>query len=623
MAPLEDLLQQVGYHFARAQPFIPTYLHVLCSALIVIYTGAHASLTIPNSAAKPPKKEKKTSEDEEDEPSDTLEKMEGLSPSDALMFPLLAGCTLAGLYFLIKWLEDPAILNKILNWYFSVFGVLSVARLFTDTMAVCTSFVFPRKYRSGGETWEIKRKQRIAESTAAPQLKRTSPLPGIWSKLPLPSYALDTLWRLREFPSKRVHVRAYIHRIMEASLHLGVQGSISFVLALAAVLYYNLVAKPWWLTNILGYSFAYTALLFMSPTTFSTGSLILGALFVYDIYFVFYTPMMVTVATKIDIPAKMLFPRPADPGADPAKSLAMLGLGDIVLPGIVMGSALRFDLYMFYFRKQKRRDFGHPGSSDGQTESKVTMKDGENENELENSHTAERGKPASEIIKAPYQTATGSWGERFWLSSFFPFLSQTASPPPGVSFPKPYFHATLFGYTVGMLITLTIMQVFGHAQPALFYLVPGVLVSLWGTALIRGELKEMWKYDETDEDEKGNRGEQNTKEGGAKDNGKREGKKSIFSWARQDEIAKRLRDATGAETKGEEGREASKTEDGAVDANQAKDTRKRGFFRDRQTELIFFSVNLPKGSSSDENAQLLSEEQADGADTALRDRPSG
>ena len=623
MASLEDLLQQVGYHFARAQPFIPTYLHVLCSALIAIYTGAHASLTIPNSAAKPAKKEKQTSEDKEDEPSDTLQKMEGLSPSDALMFPLLAGCTLAGLYFLIKWLEDPAVLNKILNWYFSVFGVLSVARLFTDTMAVCTSFVFPRNYRSGGETWEIKRKQRIAESAVNPQLKRFSPLPGVWSKLPLPSYALDTLWTLREFPSKRIHVRAYIHRIMEASLDLGVHGSISFVLALAAVLYYNLIAKPWWLTNILGYSFAYTALLFMSPTTFSTGSLILGALFIYDIYFVFYTPMMVTVATKIDIPAKMLFPRPADPGADPAKSLAMLGLGDIVLPGIVMGSALRFDLYMFYFRKQKRRDPKHPSCPDGRTGSKATMKDHENGNELENGQPAGGGNPGSEIIKAPYQTATGSWGERFWLTSLSPFVSQTASSTPGVSFPKPYFHATLFGYTIGMLTTLTIMQVFGHAQPALFYLVPGVLISLWGTALIRGELKEMWKYDETDEDEKRNGGEQNMKEGGTKDAGKKEGKRSIFSWARQDEIAKRLRGATETEMKGEEGKEASGAEDGTDDANQAKDTERKGFFRDRQTELIFFSINLPKSSLNDENTQTTSEEQADGAGTDFRDRPSG
>ena len=623
MAPLEDLLQQVGYHFARAQPFIPTYLHVLCSALVVIYTGAHAALTIPSSAAKPAKKEKQTSEDEDDEPSDTLQKMEGLSPSDALMFPLLAGCTLAGLYFLIKWLEDPATLNKILNWYFSVFGVLSVARLFTDTMAVCTSFAFPRKYRSGGETWEIKRKQRIAQSTVNPQLKRTSPLPGVWSKLPLPSYALEIFWRLREFPSKRVHVRVYIHRIMEASLHLGVQGSISFVLALAAVLYYNLIAKPWWLTNILGYSFAYTALQFISPTTFSTGSLILGALFLYDIYFVFYTPMMVNVATKIDIPAKMLFPRPADPGADPAKSLAMLGLGDIVLPGIVMGSALRFDLYMFYFRRQKRRDLEHPGSPDGQIENKATTKDQKDGNNLDNGHTGGGEKPDSEIIKVPYQTATGSWGERFWLSSFFPFLSQTISPPPNVSFPKPYFHATLFGYTLGMLNTLTIMQVFGHAQPALLYLVPGVLTSLWGTALVRGELKEMWEYDETDEDEKRDGEERNMKEGGTKEDGKKEGKKSIFSWARHDEIAKKLRDATGAGTKAREGKEARKTGDGMVDVDQAKDTKRKGFFRDRQTELIFFSINLPKSTSNEQNSQVSSEEQTDGAGTAFRDGPSG
>ena len=40
------------------------------------------------------------------------------------------------------------------------------------------------------------------------------------------------------------------------------------------------------------------------------------------------------------------------------------------------------------------------------------------------------------------------------------------------------------------------MSVFQHAHPALLYLVPGVLISLWGTALVRGEVKEMWEFSE-------------------------------------------------------------------------------------------------------------------------------
>ena len=594
-----QVLDLISHHFIKARPFIPTYLHVLFSALFAIYTSSHASLSMPSSAAKPSKNRKPpdSDSDAEDESANSLQKLEGLSPSDAIMFPLLAGCTLAGLYFLIKWLEDPAILNKILNWYFSIFGVLSVARLFTDAMGLGTSFIFPAKYACDGTVWEIKPKERCAQDISTATERRKSPLPGIFSKIKLPSYMLEQLWVLREVPAKRIHVRTYIHRIFEANLQLGTHSLASFVLALAAVLYYNLVAKPWWLTNILGYSFTYTALQFMSPATFWTGTLILSALFCYDIYFVFFTPMMVTVATKIDIPAKMLFPRPADPDQDPARSLAMLGLGDIVLPGIVIGMALRFDLYLFYLRKQKRaKPPTTPPESNSITESKTP----EPESDNEAPQAAKDEKP----IKAEYQTATGSWGTRFWLSSS---SSPSLLPPTGAVFPKPYFHASLLGYTVGMLLTLCIMQVFGHAQPALLYLVPGVLISIWGTAALRGELQPFWDFDEMSEANEENKkktegggtenqdGKDKNTEPTAHDPKERSKKKrSIFSFARQEEIAKRLQGVP-------EGKQESAPEGTA---------KQRGFYRDRKTELVFFSINLPGSSNPPEIA--VSSESKDG-----------
>ena len=282
---MENITQALGeaaHQFSLIQPMLGTYVHVLLSALFAIYTGAHASLTRPISAAKPAKQSKKSDEDDEEEPSDNLQKMEGLSPTDAIMFPILAGATLAGLYFLIKWLEDPTILNKILNWYFTVFGVLGLAKLFTDAMGVLTSAVFPARYVADGQLWEIKPKQRVAKSTT--QIDEcSSPLPGWLSKIRLTPSIASALWTLRELPSKRIHVRAYVHKLVAASVHIGPQGCLGFLLALVATLYFNLIGKPWWLTNVLGYSFAYAFLQLMSPTTFSTGSLILAALFVYDI----------------------------------------------------------------------------------------------------------------------------------------------------------------------------------------------------------------------------------------------------------------------------------------------------------------------------------------------------
>lgn len=68
--------------------------------------------------------------------------------------------------------------------------------------------------------------------------------------------------------------------------------------------------------------------------------LLLGLLFFYDIFWVFFTPVMVEVAKNFDAPIKLLFRRvPAIAGA-PAQ-FSMLGLGDIVLPGLFVALILR------------------------------------------------------------------------------------------------------------------------------------------------------------------------------------------------------------------------------------------------------------------------------------------
>lgn len=184
-------------------------------------------------------------------------------------------------------------------------------------------------------------------------------------------------------------------------------------------------------------------------------------------------PMMVTVAKSLDVPIKLMFPRPA-PTDDPTapSSHAMLGLGDVVLPGIMIGLALRFDLYLFYLRRQKRI----PAATSGEPDT---------------------------IEKPRYHSLAGRWSDHFWTHSLLgrPLWTVTESENKDDSevpftFPKIYFTASLVGYILGLLATLGVMMVWNHAQPALLYLVPGVLSSLWLTALIRGELHLMWNYTE-------------------------------------------------------------------------------------------------------------------------------
>jgi minor histocompatibility antigen H13 len=454
------------------QPFLPTYAHLIVSALVPIYTGAHASLSRPSSAAKPKKKSKVESDsedDEEDEGKDTGSKMEGLEPSDALMFPLMAGLTLGGLYLIIKWLKDPSILNKILSFYFSQMGLFFAGALLRDGLKVLRSYVFPSTYSSGGQQWKVDQSKRlvatIERGSDTTAVERESPLPGLLGAIPLPSTIQNSLWGLRAVSYQKVQLRIKALDSFKAKVRFDMLDVTAAVAALIAVTYFAFFAKPWWLTNLLGFSFCYGSLQVISPSTFTTGSLILASLFFYDIYFVFFTPLMVTVATKLDVPIKMVFPRPAGPNEDPSElSLAMLGLGDIVVPGMMIGLALRFDLFLYY--KYKSIMLSKKESSEEGTE------------------------------KAIYQRATGGWGERFWTRSKASKAFSNAQ-----SFPKPYFYASIVGYISGMVATLIAMQFSHHAQPALLYLVPGVLLSLWSTAYFRDELDSMWSFSDMMEDE--------------------------------------------------------------------------------------------------------------------------
>ncbi|PYH38289.1 aspartic endopeptidase [Aspergillus neoniger CBS 115656] len=501
VSPVAELLGQAIYHFTQIKPLLPTYGHLLVSALFPIYIGAHASLSRPSSAAKPEKSDEDGDESEEE--GGGIQKMEGLAPSDALMFPLTAGLTLGGLYLVIKHM-GAELLNKILGYYFSQMGMLFAIAFLKDSFAVVRSFVFPREYSSSGKVWKTKSTQRIFENASEDTSKsesseveiRNSPLPGSWGSIPLPHTARAALWTCREIVYWRAKLRIHIHRVFRTECWLSILDIISIAVSFPTIGYFTFVSKPWWLTNFLGFSFCYGTLQFMSPSTFITGSLILGSLFFYDIYFVYFTPLMVTVAKTLDVPIKLLFPRPAAPGEAPDTiSLAMLGLGDIIIPGMMVGLALRFDLYLYYKRKGQQKALAE-------------------------------GK-GSEIVKPVYQSALGGWGERFWTRSVAPSKPQLDPPYHDArSFPKPYFTASLVGYVLGMLATLIVMQVFDHPQPALLYLVPGVLISLWGTALVRKEIHEMWEFSDAEEDEEEEPTADNKE---AKDPAESSGQASIFS----------------------------------------------------------------------------------------------
>lgn len=176
--------------------------------------------------------------------------------------------------------------------------------------------------------------------------------------------------------------------------------------------------------------------------------MLLVALFFYDVYFVFGTDIMLTVAKNIDAPIKLMFPQ--DLTVDPPKH-SILGLGDIVLPGVFMSLCLRFDFL-------KTVDL----------EKLIQFKDKAAQSKKE-------------------------------MLGFFNFKAKSAS--------KTYFIAVMVGYLIAIIATIVVMLIFDHGQPALLYLVPGTILAVLITSFVKGEFNLMWEFNEDaymlkEEDEK-------------------------------------------------------------------------------------------------------------------------
>lgn len=215
-------------------------------------------------------------------------KNETMSSNDAWMFPVVGSCVLFGLYMLFKWFNKDYV-NMLLTCYFLLFGLLAVAASMEPILA---SLMHPKKIGT--------------------EVSLNLPLLGKVEFTYTPAWA------------------------------------VSMVLSAAVSVWY-LLTKHWIANNILGIAFSVQGVAMISLGSYNVGCILLGCLFFYDIFWVFGTDVMVTVAKSFEAPIKVLFPR--DVFADEWE-FSLLGLGDIVIPGIFIALLLRFDA------QQARREKG-------------------------------------------------------------------------------------------------------------------------------------------------------------------------------------------------------------------------------------------------------------------------
>ncbi|KAJ3362083.1 hypothetical protein GGF32_006537 [Allomyces javanicus] len=280
------------------------YVAMLVLALIPIYAGAWKSVDLIQPATTKNGKPQLRSR------TDGHFDKETLSSADAYWFPITGSAVLFGLYLTFRFL-DPAHVNLLLTAYFALMGVVALASLFATALAPVETAWNLTKY-------DLTLHRQPSASGATSSASRKS--------------------------AKHDSLRLFFVTFSRLTL-------LSTVVAVVLVAVYVLT-KHWTLNNLLGLAFAMSAITLLDLDSFRTGMILLAGLFVYDIFWVFGTDVMVSVARKFDAPVKMLFPKDIT-AATPA--FTMLGLGDIVIPGIFVALCLRFDYHNYLLSMAKRK----------------------------------------------------------------------------------------------------------------------------------------------------------------------------------------------------------------------------------------------------------------------------
>jgi minor histocompatibility antigen H13 len=213
--------------------------------------------------------------------------METVTKKDAMQFPLIGSAVLFGLYIVVKFVSKEH-LDILISIYFAGIGALGV---FSTVRTPVSQLLSAEKLKvlSVRFHWKFWKRKREDDDAFA-----------------LDFNALDVV-------------------LLVASTGL----SLSYA-------YF----KTWYLNNCLGFAFSIQGIEMISLGSYVIGCILLAGLFVYDVFWVFGTEVMVAVAKGINAPIKIMFPKAL--GVKPLPC-SMLGLGDIVVPGIFVALMLRFD----------------------------------------------------------------------------------------------------------------------------------------------------------------------------------------------------------------------------------------------------------------------------------------
>ncbi|TRY50956.1 Peptidase A22B, signal peptide peptidase [Cryptosporidium tyzzeri] len=257
---------------------LPIIVQMLMYTSSIIYIGSYLSLSQTIIDPKTGEKDRST---------------ESLSRKDAMMFPVIGSVALFSLYLAYKFLPVYWV-NLLLTSYLFIIGAVALM----ETILQFISIV-------------IYKCDDICKDT----------------KLIIVDTHFNFFGYFENPDDPRGHeIKITIHHLWSLALSL----------ALGIIW---IITDSWIIHNLFAIAFCIQAISLISIGSFKIGAILLCGLFVYDIFWVFGTDVMVTVAKSFQGPAKLIFPVSFDPWKQ-----SILGLGDIVIPGLFISLCLRFDL---------------------------------------------------------------------------------------------------------------------------------------------------------------------------------------------------------------------------------------------------------------------------------------
>lgn len=282
--------------WGRHGEFLVTELKILLITFFILYVSSHATLHRPASA-KPCKKRASSNDIGKEGEYENGRSIGSLQPSDAIVFPLIASTALVGMYCIIQFLRRPEMLNMMMRIYTSTASIGSLLVFYSHALRLATSFVFPRAWRdSHGIIYWVSQRARchhiwnesyVAKGENGKQMP-FGPLPLRLAAARLPIVLQSRLWDFRALLTQGWFLEFKLHGLFDEKAHLCFHHGLAALMAMVTIIAYNLTNSSF-LSNIMGLAFCYATQQLLSPTTFTTGFLVLIGLFVYDIVMVFYT----------------------------------------------------------------------------------------------------------------------------------------------------------------------------------------------------------------------------------------------------------------------------------------------------------------------------------------------